>query len=268
MKKNFAIWLIILSFSVLVSCQTTTTTTTPGIGSETSDSDYKADDENHKKKAADLNMRLGVAYFQKGDYETALEKLQKSLQQDPNMATTHNAIALLYQTLGEDKLADKHFKQALRIDSKYSEVQNNYGVFLCDQGQYKEAEQHFLKAIKNPLYRSRAFALENAGMCVNKIPDPILAEKYFRQALQLNPNLAKSLLHMADLSYQNIDYLKARAYIQRYHAVAPWGPKALLLAIKIENKLGDKNAVSSYILLMENEFPDSDEAAQVRSGNY
>lgn len=268
MKKKIVIWLIILSFSVLVSCQTTTTATTTAKGIGVSDVTAEDDNSGNRSKAADLNMRLGVAYFQKGDYETALEKLQKSLQQDPNLATTHNAIALLYQVLGEDELADKHFKRALRIDSKYSEAQNNYGVFLCDQDRYKEAEQHFLTAIKNPLYRSRAFALENAGMCVNKIPDPILAEKYFRQALQLNPNLAKSLLHMADLSYQNIDYLKARAYIQRYHAVAPWGPKALLLAIKIENKLGDKNAVSSYILLMENEFPDSDEAAQVRSGNY
>lgn len=258
MKKIIAVWIIALSFSFLVGCQTT----------GTGNSDLTAEDGNSASRAADINMRLGITYFQKGDYEGALEKLQKSLKQDPNLATTHNAIGLLYQILGEDDLADKHFEKSVRLEPKYSEAQNNYGVFLCEQGRYEKAEQHFLAAIKNPLYRSRAFALENAGMCVNKIPDPILAEKYFREALQLNPNLAKSLIQMADLSYQNIDYLKARAYIQRYHAVAPWESKALLLAIKTEHKLGDQNAVASYILLMESEFPDSDAAAQVRDGNY
>ncbi len=260
MKNFFAVWLVVLFSSVMVACQTT--------GSNGSDYIPDAEKEHPGSKAADINMRLGVTYFQQGDYAAALEKLEKSLKQDPNRATTHNAIALLYQQLGEEKLAKQHFEKAVRLEPKYSEAQNNFGVFLCQQGHYEEAEQHFLNAIKNPLYRSRAYALENAGMCVNKIPDFTLAEKYFRQALQINPNLSKSLLQMADLSYQNIDYLKARAYIQRYHEVAPWTPKALLLAIKIENKLGDEDAVASYILLLESRFPDSDEASQLRNGNY
>ena len=260
MKNFFAIWLIILSSSVLVACQTT--------GSTGSDYISDAERDNPGSKAADINMRLGVTYFQSGDYAAALEKFKKSLKQDPSRAATHNGIALLYQQLGEDKLAKQHFEKSVRLEPKYSEAQNNFGVFLCQQGHYKQAEQHFLAAIKNPLYRSRAYALENAGMCVSKIPDATLAEKYFRQALQINPNLSKSLLQMADLSYQNIDYLKARAYLQCYHEVAPWTPKALLLAIKVENKLGDSNAVSSYILLLQSRFPDSDEASQIRSGGY
>ena len=254
MKNFFAAWLIVISSTLLVACQTT--------------SDAIPEKEKSSSRAAEINMRLGVTYIQSGDYESALEKLKKSLRQDPNLPTTHNAIALLYQLLEENELAEKHFKKSIQLEPKYSEAQNNFGVFLCQQGHYKDAEQHFLAAIKNPLYRSRAQALENAGMCANKIPDFTLAEEYFRKALQMNPNLRKSLLQMANLKYENIDYLQARAYIQRYHAIAPWTPKALLLGIKIESKLGDANAVSSYILLLESNFPDSDQAMQVKSGNY
>lgn len=94
-------------------------------------------------KAAEINMRLGLNYMQRGDYEVALEKLQKALKQDPNLPSAHNTIALLYQRLNETEKAEQHFKQAVRRAPDYSEAQNNYGVFLCQQQRYKEAEERF-----------------------------------------------------------------------------------------------------------------------------
>jgi type IV pilus assembly protein PilF len=219
-------------------------------------------------KAAEINMRLGLNYLQRGDYAVALEKLQKALKQDPNLPSAHNTIALLYQRLNETDKAEEHFKQAVRRAPDYSEAQNNYGVFLCQQQRYKEAEQRFLKALDNPLYASPAEAIENAGVCVSRIPEMEQAEKYFRQALQINPNLSKSLLQMANLSFEQNDYLQARAYIERYQAVSQWTSQALLLAIKTENQLNDQNAVASYSLLLRARYPDSDETQQVKKGQY
>ncbi len=219
-------------------------------------------------KAAEINMRLGLNYLQRGDYEIALEKLQKALQQDPNLPSAHNTIALLYQRLGENDKAEKHFKEAVQRAPDYSEAQNNFGVFLCQQGRYDEAEERFLTAVKNPLYNSAALALENAGMCASRKPDMERAETFFRKALQKEPTLSKSLLQMAQISYQQQDYLQAKAYIERYQTASQWSPQALLLAIKTENKLDDQNAVSSYILLLRSRFPDSDEALQAKKGQY
>ena len=254
MKINFTTWIVVIAVTVLAGCQTTGNTRQEHVAPD--------------PKAAEINMRLGLNYLQRGDYEIALQKLQKALKQNPNLASAHNTIALLYQRLDETDKAESHFKEAIRRAPKYSEVQNNYGVFLCQQGRYDEAEQHFLEAIKNPLYSSPAQALENAAMCASRIPDYVRAEDLFRQALQINPMLRKSLLRMAELSYQQQDYLQSRAYIERYQAVAPWTPQALLLAIKTENKLDDQNAVSSYILLLKERFPDSDEVSQVKKGQY
>ncbi|PHS69753.1 MAG: type IV pilus biogenesis/stability protein PilW [Methylophaga sp.] len=219
-------------------------------------------------KAAEINMRLGLNYLQRGDYEIALEKLQKSLRQDPNLPSAHNTIAILYQRLGEVDKAEKHFKQAVSRDPKYSEAHNNYGVFLCQQHRYDESEKHFLQALKNPLYKSSAQALENAGVCVGRIPDIARAEKHFRNALQRNPNLAKSLIQMAKISYEQKDYIQSESYVKRYKAVSQWTASSLLIAIKTANQLDDQDAVSSYALLLRARFADSDEAQQVKNGQY
>ncbi len=217
-------------------------------------------------EAAEINMRLGLNYMQRGDYEFALEKLEKALQQDPNLPSAHNTIAILYQRLGEEEKAEKHFKKAVDLAPEYSEAQNNYGAFLCQQQRYDEAEARFLLAVENPLYQSVAQAYENAGLCAMQKPDVKEAESYFRRALQIEPALSKSLLQMAEISYEQQNYLQARAYIQRFHNAATWTARALLLGIKTENKLGDQDAVASYVLILRSRFPDSDEMQLVNQG--
>lgn len=225
-------------------------------------SDYVAPDH----KAAEINMRLGLSYLQRGDYAVALEKLDKALKQNPNLPSAHNTIALLYNALGETDKAENHFKEAVRRAPDYSEAQNNFGVFLCDQGDYQQAEQRFLKAVENPLYISRAEAMENAGLCMKRVPDMDKAEQYFRRALQMEPSLPQSLINMAEISYAQQNYLQARAYVQRYQQAAGWSPSALLLGIKTENKLNDQDTVASYTLILRSRFPDSEEMRLVNQG--
>lgn len=217
-------------------------------------------------RAAKINTQLGVQYLQRGDYEVALQKLKKAIAQDPRSATAHNALAILYQTLGEEEKATYYFQQAVNIDPNNSQALNNYAAFLCNQESYEKAESLFLKAIENPLYRSKPSAYENLGLCMSLASDNVKAEKYFRQALQLNPKMSKSLFQMAAISYSQADYTQARAYIQRYQEVAAWNPSSLLMAIKIENKLGDRNAMASYKLKLRSQYPDSNEWHQVSEG--
>jgi type IV pilus assembly protein PilF len=252
MSKNVRKWGVLLLLTALTACNSTGGTRP----------EYVAPDP----KAAEINMRLGLNYLQRGDYAVALEKLQKALKQNPNLPSAHNTIALLYQRLGEDEKAEAHFLEAVERAPDYSQAQNNFGVFLCAQQRYDEAEKRFLKAVENPLYTTPQLAYENAGLCASRKPDKDKAESYFRKALQVEPTLAKSLLQMAELSYQSESYLQARGYIQRFQSSANWTAPALYLAIKTENKLDDQNAVASYTLLLRSRFPDSDEMQLVRQG--
>jgi type IV pilus assembly protein PilF len=216
-------------------------------------------------KVAEANLDLGIEYMRRGEYETALEKLDRARKADPDYHAIYNVYGLLYQRLGKPELAEDNFRKALSLDRNDSLTRNNYGLFLCRRDRYREAEEQFLKAAENPLYETPAVALANAGTCARQNGDPVKAEQYFRRALRINSRVPSALRQMSELSFEKGNYLSARAYLQRYLENASHTAETLWLGIRIERKLGDKDTESSYGLLLKNNFPDSEEAALYQS---
>lgn len=210
-----------------------------------------------------INVDLGKAYIQDGNYSQAMVKLQRALSADSNYAPAHSTIAVLYWRLGNYEKAEEHFHEALRLSPDDPLAHNSYGVFLCERKRIKESEQQFRKAYSNPLYDRPEVAYSNAGMCALREHKLDKAEKYFRAALRRNPRFAPALLRMAELSYQRQQYLPARAYFERYTEVGPETAASLWLGIRVENKLGDHNTASSYALRLKAKFPDSDETRRL-----
>jgi type IV pilus assembly protein PilF len=211
------------------------------------------------------NLNLAIEYMRAGSMERALERLNRAYEADPRYYGTHNAYGLLYQQLGDPILAERHFKRAIDLNNNDSLSKNNYGRFLCQAGRYSEAEKTFMSAADNPLYETPEVAYTNAGTCASMNNRPDLAEKYLRQALTINPEVSTALLQMSQISYNQENYLSARGYLQRYSAVARHTPPSLLLGIKIERELGDRNAVSSYEMLLNNNYPDSVEVQELKN---
>ena len=218
------------------------------------ETDYEANE------VAQTNMRLGVAYMQDGNYEKALEKLLRARSADASYPMVHNMLGLLYQRLGESAKAEDSFEDGLDLAPNNPNLLNNYGQFQCRENRPDEAEEAFMKARKNPLNNNPARALTNAGTCAMRNDNLNRAESHYREALQLNPQQQLALIQMADIQYQNGEYLSARGYLQRYLEVADHTPRSLWLGIRIENELGDADKVSSYGLLLKSNFPDSEEA--------
>jgi type IV pilus assembly protein PilF len=258
MKRIVGTVIIILA-TYLAGCQATTPAK--------SYDDLGVEAKEGPETQAELNVKLGVAYMQRGNNELALIKLRKALALDPNLPSAHYAIALLYDRLKKTDLARGHYHRAVEINPLYSIAQNAYGVFLCRQQEYNEADNHFMEAAKNPLYKTPQVAYANAGYCARKNGKMVLAEEYLRKALKISPRYPNALLQMAHVQYETKQYLKARAYLQRFHDVSKHTPDSLFLGIKVENELNNKNAVASYELLLKSKFPDSDEAAQLDKAN-
>ena len=210
------------------------------------------------------NLELGIAYMNDGNYEKALEKLERARQADPGYSPTYNMLGLLYQVLGDNTRAEDYFKRALSLNANDSSTMNNYGRFLCQNGRHDEAVETFSRAAKNPLYEAPEIALTNAGTCSLANDNKEEAEKFFRQALEKNPKMPAALFQMASLSFAQGNALSARAYLQRYQAQASHTPGSLWLGIQIEKELGDADAQASYALLLKNGFPESPEAALLK----
>jgi type IV pilus assembly protein PilF len=210
--------------------------------------------------AAQANLNLAIEYMNRGEYERSLEKLDRAHAADAGYSNIHNAYGLLYQLLERNNDAERSFKKALKLNPSDSNTMNNYGRFLCQVDRSEEAEKTFLRAADNPLYATPEIAITNAGTCAFKNKRLPEAENYFRRALEINKQIPTALLQMSQLSYKKTSYLSARAYLQRYLAVARHNPASLWLGIRIERELGDKDALSSYTLSLKNNFPDSKEA--------
>ncbi|MBD3670873.1 MAG: type IV pilus biogenesis/stability protein PilW [Gammaproteobacteria bacterium] len=215
--------------------------------------------QQYAETPAKINAELGLGYMQQGDYKRAMQKLELALNYNPEYDKAHHYIAELYRRLNESKLADKHFQKAIELSPQDPGLRNNYGAFLCERGDFEQAEEQFLLAIRDPLYDGRVQAYENLGLCATQAGDLEKAEKYLRTALKANPRLVKSLYGMAELNYKIGDYLRARAYLQRYEEVGTITAESLWLGIRIEHRMGDREVMKRYARELSRLYPDSEQ---------
>lgn len=212
--------------------------------------------------AAKMNVQLASGYMQRGQLEIAREKLAKAIEQDPNYAPGFTTMAVLMEMVNEPEKAEGYYQDALDIDSRNPELHNNYGQFLCKQKKLDEAIKHFDIAIKNQFYETPEKTYANLGYCLMQgdNPDYKKAEMNLRKAIKINPKMPTALLNMGELGIKTKQYLMARAYTQRYHAVARKTANSLWLQIQAEKALGDKKYYQELSRELLKTFPDSPEA--------
>jgi type IV pilus assembly protein PilF len=235
------------------------------LGACASSGESKTGEKSDGRKAAETNTALGRQYLDRKQYEVSLEKLKRAVANDNTYAPAHTLLGVLYETLGEKDKAGEEYKLAVRYDPDDGEVNNNYAVFLCGSGDYRDANRHFETALKDPFYTTKYVAAGNAGLCALNNNDLDKAELYLRQSLEYDNKYAPALLPMAQVSYRKEDYLRARAFLQRFESVSENNSESLYLGYLIESKLGDGKAANQYRDNLMDQFPGSTEAATVRN---
>lgn len=225
---------------------------------------YIHDNAEQPDRIAENNMLRGVEYMKLAKYDIALKALQSALGQDPNYASAHGVIAVLYERLEEIDKARYHHKQAIKLNPMDSNIQNNYGQFLCKQGQQEAAYQRFLQAVDNPVYSTPHIPYTNAALCALRFKNPSKAKSFLRKALQANPQFETALYHMADTHYQFGEFKLALDYLKRYEAVAQHTLQTLWLGIQIQRALEQTTEEAKYAALLRSQYPDSEEAYRLR----
>jgi type IV pilus assembly protein PilF len=215
--------------------------------------------ENTEEMPGDTYFKLAIEYLKRGDYISALQRAKRGLEISPNSPLGNNTIALIYEQVGEFGPAEHHFKKAVDYSPRDPYIRNAYGAFLCKQGRYAEADREFDAALSNPLYPTPEVALTNAGVCAFKQGDYNRAEERLRQALQRNRQVPAALYHMTEIFVRKGDFVRAKGYLDRYHAVQRPTARSLALGVRIANGIGDKNAAASYEMMLRSNFPDSED---------
>lgn len=225
--------------------------------------------------AAGARDRVAIAaeYLQKGENERALLHLRKAIELDPKSAEAHNLMAILLERESDPKGAEKHYRKAIGLRQDYSQAHNNYGVFLFKRGNFQMAASHLEKAAGDISYQMRASAFEGLGRAALKLGEKDRAENAFQRALRIDASLPVACLELADMNFEKQNLVAARAYYQRFLKLLesqPQTARSLWLGIRLERRLGDRNALASYELALKRLYPDSPEykayAASLESG--
>jgi len=217
------------------------------------------------EKMAELNMQMGGRYLEMGMLKTAMEKLQNAEELDPNNAEVHNLLGVLYERLKKFQQASEQYQLANKLDFDNAGIKNNYGRFLCDRGDYQSGRALLLEALAMPLNNRKWFANTNIGRCEIRQGKQVIAEQYFRQALQTNKSYAPALAEMQKISYRVGKYMSARAFSERYLSVAKHTSETLWYAVQTERALGNKALVNQYRETLFTLFPLSNEAKQLKT---
>jgi type IV pilus assembly protein PilF len=172
-------------------------------------------------------------------------------------------MAYLKRLIKEYDMAEDFYQKALNIKSNDPNIHNNYGGLLCQMGRYDDALDEIRKAYDSPFYETPYLAYANAGTCLLDKGDYKQAETMLRKALRDQPSYAGALISMAEIGVKTQKYLMARAYIQRYHAVARPSAESLWLQVQAEKALGAEDHYLKYARQLLKDFPDSDQAGML-----
>lgn len=213
-----------------------------------------------QEKALEQRVALARKYIGEGDWENAKRNLKQAARIDADNPGVQEAFALVYQSTGEQELAEESYRRAIRLDRGFSRARNNYAAFLYSQGRYEEAEDQLEYVVRDSLYNARPQAFVNLGLCRLQLFDNTGAEEAFTRALSMERTNTTALLETAILRLEAGDVETADKYYGVYRtAVRQQSPRALWFGIRLARAEGDRDAESSYALVLRNLYPDSAE---------
>lgn len=215
--------------------------------------------------ARDAYVQLGIGYLQQGQTERAKVPLRQALDLDDSDADAHAALALVFQIEMEPKLADTHFRKAISERRNDPRLLNNYGSFLFEQGRYQDAMERYTEAAQDTLYPERSRVFENLGLTALQLKQREEAKTYFQRSLRLNSRQPRALMEMAQLAFEDKQYVPARAYYDSYVALAPHDARSLLLGVRLAKIFEERDNAASLALQLKRLYPGTPEYQQYLS---
>jgi type IV pilus assembly protein PilF len=225
-------------------------------------------DEPEARTRARRHLTLAVLYFNDGKTTVALDALKQSIAADPNWSESFNLRGLIYMRLNDASLAEDSFRKALQLDPKSAAVQHNYGRLLCKQSRLGEAVALFSNALGNSAYQEKAKTWMVQGECQSEAGQKDAALNSFLRSYELDPVNPFTGYNIALLLYQRGDYAQAQFYARRLNNGTNANAESFWLGLRVERKLGQKDAVDQLSTQLRKRFPLAKETNLLDRGKF
>ncbi len=148
-----------------------------------------------------LEFYIGRNLHSMGNYDEAMERLQKALNLNPeeeDIPYIYSYMGSCLKDQGKFKEAAKLLKTGLTYDEERPDIHNLLGVCYFKQDEFKKAITHFTRAVElNP---SSAMDYANLGVNYRKLGEIEQAIKYFKRALSMDPDIEFAKTQLAEIT--------------------------------------------------------------------
>ncbi len=158
------------------------------------------------KANADAWHLLGVLFYQMGEYDIAVNNIQKAIGLNPKMAPFYSNLGLAYHAKKMYEEAEASYEKALALQPAYPEALNNLANTLRERGQdgspeYRQAKGMYERALSlRPAYPE---ALNGLAMLMVAEDDYRSAKTLLERALGIDPGFAKGYSNLG-LVYRHL----------------------------------------------------------------
>lgn len=174
-----------------------------------------------RKEQARVTRTLGEAYLQQGNYTESLKEFLKAEKLYSNDHLLQNDLGLAYMAKQHFDQAEYHFTKAIRIRPEYAPAKNNLGTVYMAKKDWDAAIEQFMTVAGDILYATPHFPLTNLGIAYYNKQDYINAEKYYLEALDLEPNFVLALRGLARTYIAMNKLPQAVATLEKVVTLAP-----------------------------------------------
>jgi type IV pilus assembly protein PilF len=146
-----------------------------------------------RKEQARMARNLGEAYMQQGNSTESLKEFLKAEKLYSDDHLLQNDLGLAYMAKQHYDNAEFHFKKAISIRPEYAPAKNNLGTVYMAKKEWDAAIEQFKTVAGDLLYGTPHFPLTNMGIAYFNKQDYINAEKYYLEALDMEPDFVLAL---------------------------------------------------------------------------
>lgn len=220
------------------------------------------------KQRFDLRFELAAAYFSGGQYDIAMQEVDKALAIQPRSADANLLKGMIFDRQGNNAAGLDYIRRAMNYKPGDGNYIHNYGVALCLSKNYAEGIKYLLQAAAAPGYQRVANTWAAMGSCYAQAGDFTQAEQALKKALEVEPRNGFALMQLAGFMYKKNDPIAARQYFNQMGPVTDLGASALWLGIRIARKQGDALYGSQLSRVLRENFPASPECQALDRGDF
>jgi type IV pilus assembly protein PilF len=215
------------------------------------------------KKQAEASRTLGEAYMTQGQYTAALKELLEAEKKYPDDPMIQNSLGLAYIAKERPDLAVDHFKKAIKLKPDFSSAVNNLGNAYLRLNQWDAAIEQFKSLSDDLIYATPHFPLTNMGFAYYNKGELEMAEKYYQQALKLQPRFTIALRGLGRTYLKMEEVIKAQEVLYEAISIEPdFAPVYMDLAQSylMSGEINKAKATYQHVIKIAAETPFAKEA--------